>query len=180
MKDGSSLGTSPVRADALDKVSGTQRYTGDLHIPGMLHSALVTSPHAHARIINIDKKRALEALRGDKTVQELAALYEVHPNMVTLWKKQQQCRILGITRASYYYKAVEKDEDRDLAILNAILEELKVHPFYRYRKIARALADMGVTRKSIRALCTWWSYSTCILVRYCPGRSQIPWIRTFA
>ena len=33
-------------------------------------------------------KVALEALRGDKTVQELAALYEVHPNMVTLWKKQ--------------------------------------------------------------------------------------------
>jgi transposase-like protein len=33
-------------------------------------------------------KIALEALRGDKTVQELAALYEVHPNMVTLWKKQ--------------------------------------------------------------------------------------------
>jgi transposase-like protein len=31
---------------------------------------------------------ALEALRGDKTVQELASLYEVHPNMVTLWKKQ--------------------------------------------------------------------------------------------
>ena len=33
-------------------------------------------------------KVALEALRGDKTVQELASLYEVHPNMVMLWKKQ--------------------------------------------------------------------------------------------
>ena len=33
-------------------------------------------------------KVALEALRGDKTVQELAAAYEVHPNMITLWKKQ--------------------------------------------------------------------------------------------
>jgi transposase len=33
-------------------------------------------------------KVALEALRGDKTVQERASLYEVHPNMVPLWKKQ--------------------------------------------------------------------------------------------
>lgn len=59
---------------------------------------------------------------------------------------------MGITRASYYYKAVEKDEDRDLAILNAILEELKAHPFYGYRKIARAIADMGVTRKQVRRI----------------------------
>jgi putative transposase len=36
--------------------------------------------------------------------------------------------------------------------LNAILEELKVHPFYGYRKIARALADMGVTRKQVRRI----------------------------
>ena len=31
-------------------------------------------------------KVALEAHHGDKTVQELASLYEVHPNMVILWK----------------------------------------------------------------------------------------------
>jgi len=42
--------------------------------------------------------------------------------------------------------------DRDLAILNAILEELKTHPFYGYRKIARALADMGVTLKQVRRI----------------------------
>lgn len=31
-------------------------------------------------------KVILEALRVDKTVHELASLYEVHPNMVILWK----------------------------------------------------------------------------------------------
>lgn len=31
---------------------------------------------------------ALEALRGDKTVQEIAARHQVHPNQVSLWKKQ--------------------------------------------------------------------------------------------
>lgn len=33
-------------------------------------------------------KVALEALRGDKTVAEIAAKYEVHPNQVTDWKRQ--------------------------------------------------------------------------------------------
>lgn len=31
---------------------------------------------------------ALEALRGDKTVQEIAAKHQVHPNQVSAWKKQ--------------------------------------------------------------------------------------------
>ena len=33
-------------------------------------------------------KVALEALKGEKTLQELAITYSVHPNMIALWKKQ--------------------------------------------------------------------------------------------
>lgn len=33
-------------------------------------------------------KVALDALRGEKTVQELAQKYEIHANQVTIWKKQ--------------------------------------------------------------------------------------------
>ena len=33
-------------------------------------------------------KVAIEAIKGEYTIQEIAQRYEIHPNMVTLWKKQ--------------------------------------------------------------------------------------------
>ena len=33
-------------------------------------------------------KVALDALRGDKTIQEIAARHKVHPNQVGTWKRQ--------------------------------------------------------------------------------------------
>jgi putative transposase len=40
----------------------------------------------------------------------------------------------------------------DLSILKAILDELRQHPFYGYRKIALAVADLGVTEKQVRRI----------------------------
>ena len=33
-------------------------------------------------------KVALEAIKGQKTLNELASLYGVHPNQISRWKKQ--------------------------------------------------------------------------------------------
>jgi transposase-like protein len=33
-------------------------------------------------------KVALEALRGDRTIQEIASRHKVHPNQVSPWKRQ--------------------------------------------------------------------------------------------
>ena len=33
-------------------------------------------------------KVALEALRDDKTIQEIAARHKVHPNQISTWKRQ--------------------------------------------------------------------------------------------
>ena len=43
-------------------------------------------------------------------------------------------------------------DEKEIIILKAIIEELKRHPFYGYRKIAVALKDKGVTRKQVRLI----------------------------
>ena len=61
------IGTRPDRPDGLDKVTGKARYGADASAPGMLHGAIVRSPHAHARIVRIDASKAL-AMKGVKAV----------------------------------------------------------------------------------------------------------------
>ncbi len=69
-------------------VQGRGRYVGDIALPGMLHAAIVRSPHAHARIAAIDADRAGKAAGvihvltstdlGDPGARELA-IVPPHP-----------------------------------------------------------------------------------------------------
>ncbi len=61
------VGTSPDRPDGVDKVTGRALFGADAHAPGMLYAAIQRSPHAHARILNIDSSKA-EALKGVKAI----------------------------------------------------------------------------------------------------------------
>jgi len=55
------LGSSIKRREDPSLVRGKRQYTDDLKVPGMLHAAIVRSPHAHAKITNIDTSAALAA-----------------------------------------------------------------------------------------------------------------------
>lgn len=48
------------RLDAHQKVTGSARYSVDVRLPGMLHAAVVRSPHPHARVASVDAAAALE------------------------------------------------------------------------------------------------------------------------
>jgi len=61
------VGTSPLRPDGVDKVTGRARFGADMVAPGMLVGKILRSPHAHARIRSIDVSKA-EALSGVKAV----------------------------------------------------------------------------------------------------------------
>ncbi len=52
------VGKDVPRLDAIEKVTGTAIYTGDLRFPGLLHTKLLKSPHAHAKILLIDTSEA--------------------------------------------------------------------------------------------------------------------------
>ncbi|MDD5264505.1 MAG: xanthine dehydrogenase family protein molybdopterin-binding subunit, partial [Candidatus Bipolaricaulis sp.] len=54
------IGSSVPRPDAVDKVRGEARYVDDLAFPGMLHVAVVRSPHPHAKVLSIDTSKALD------------------------------------------------------------------------------------------------------------------------
>jgi len=73
MPDLKYVGKGVSREDAVDKVSGAARYTHDLAIPGMLHTAIIRSPHASARIVSIQTEGA-EALPGVRVVLTGAGL----------------------------------------------------------------------------------------------------------
>ena len=54
-------------------------------------------------------KVAIEALRGDKTLQELGVADGVHPNMIALWKKQL------LENAEQLFEKAGKDKDAEAA-----------------------------------------------------------------
>ncbi|MQF95532.1 MAG: xanthine dehydrogenase family protein molybdopterin-binding subunit [SAR202 cluster bacterium] len=58
-----SVGSTPVRHDGADKVTGRARYGADTNMPGMLYGKILRSPHAHAVIKSVDASAA-EALPG--------------------------------------------------------------------------------------------------------------------
>ena len=55
------------RKDGPEKATGRAKYTGDIHLSGMLVGRILRSPHPHARILNMDTSRA-EQLNGVKAV----------------------------------------------------------------------------------------------------------------
>jgi xanthine dehydrogenase YagR molybdenum-binding subunit len=57
------VGRDAPRQDGPLRVRGEARYTADIKLPGMLHAAVLRSPHAHARVRRIDLAPAL-ALPG--------------------------------------------------------------------------------------------------------------------
>lgn len=61
------VNTSPPRIDGVEKVTGSALYAADYSLPGMLYGKILRSEQAHARIVHINKNKAL-ALEGVKAV----------------------------------------------------------------------------------------------------------------
>lgn len=68
-------------------------------------------------------KVALEALREQKTIAEIAKEFEVHPNQISIWKKQLQDSAAGIfERPNKKSGETRRAEEREKELVAALGE----------------------------------------------------------
>ena len=78
---------------------------------------------------------ALEALRGDKTIQEIAARHKVHPNQASTWKRQA---IDGLGEVfSNGTDRARRDHESEVRDLHAKIGELMVERDFLARGFKR-------------------------------------------
>ena len=80
-------------------------------------------------------KVALEAIRGLKTVSEIAKQFKVHPNQVTTWKKQ----LLGGAELAFENSSVSTkrgSDEREASELYEQIGRLKVELEWLKKKVA--------------------------------------------
>jgi putative transposase len=58
-------------------------------------------------------KIALEAIKGQRTVQELATVHGVHPNQITTWKKQLLASAEDIFSGARERREVADEQEKD-------------------------------------------------------------------
>ncbi len=78
---------------------------------------------------------ALDALRGDKTIQEIAARHKVHPNQVSTWKRQAMDG-LGAVFSNGADRA-DRDHESEVRDLHAKIGELTVERDFLARGLKR-------------------------------------------
>jgi transposase len=74
-------------------------------------------------------KVALAALKGDKTLAELAQQFDVHPNQITDWKKQLQERVADVFEAG---NAAPAAPPVDVTVLHAKIGQLTLENDFSY------------------------------------------------
>ncbi len=90
----SSVGTRPIRPDGVDKVTGRARYGADFNMAGQLVGRVLRSPHAHAKILNIDTSKA-EKLAGVKAVITAADLPDLTEGDAGMYDVLDNCMARG-------------------------------------------------------------------------------------
>ena len=64
-------------------------------------------------------KVALEAIKGQRTINEIASAYEVHPNQVTQWKKQAVSQLSDI-----FSNGRARDDAADEELRNQLYQQI--------------------------------------------------------
>jgi len=79
---------------------------------------------------------ALEAIKGEKTISEIASQHEVHPNQIVQWKKRLLENVADV---------FSRKKDPELEEQKKLIEEL-------YRKIGRQDIELEFLKKKYSQL----------------------------
>lgn len=82
-------------------------------------------------------KVALEAIRGEKTIAEIAAQYEIHPTMIHNWKRQLLDGANGIFEQQNQAVEVSSGAEAQIAELYRQIGQLKVERDFLANRSAR-------------------------------------------
>jgi putative transposase len=84
-------------------------------------------------------KVALEAIKGQRTINEIAAKFQVHPNQVTQWKKQ----MLEALPSIFSDRRLKADRDREQleASLYQQIGQLKVELDWLKKKVGYSFRE---------------------------------------
>lgn len=83
-------------------------------------------------------KIALEAIKGRRTINEIASEYQIHPNLVTKWKSQLQ------QHAGPIFQEASRREDAKKEA-----EELQAH---LYQQIGQLKVELDFLKKKLGSL----------------------------
>lgn len=123
------IGKRQRKVDGAAKATGEAIYTDDIVLPGMLHGKTLRSPHAHARIVRIDtrKAEALQGVLGVVTGADMPVRYGVIP-----WTPDETA--LAVDKVRFIGDEVAAvaalDEDTANAALELIEVDYEVLPAY--------------------------------------------------
>jgi transposase len=79
---------------------------------------------------------ALEAIKGERTISEIAGQFEVHPNQITKWKKQLLENVSGV---------FSRKKDPEIDELRKLNEEL-------YKKIGKQNIELEFLKKKYKQI----------------------------
>ncbi|MDP7344295.1 MAG: molybdopterin-dependent oxidoreductase, partial [Alphaproteobacteria bacterium] len=133
----SAIGKSPPRLEAAEKAAGQALFSGDMVMPGMLHGALLTSPHAHARILSYDATAAL-ALPG---VRAVVTAEDITGGAIGPLVRDEHALARGKVRYIGEPVAAVAAESEAVARLAARLVEVEYEELPAVATIAEAMAE---------------------------------------